>query len=156
MKDMRIRNLQRLVAVLLLLLVPSIGFACSCDLPPMNKTAKQLVELEHKESTAVFVGEVIEIIVPETPPGGLPRPAEVKFKVQKQWKGVAGDEIKVFTATICCMCGYNFEVGVSYLVYAYGTEGLWTNTCTRTTPLGDAEKDLKVLGKAKSSKNGKA
>lgn len=155
-KDMGSRNLQTLAAVAFLLLVPNIGLACSCDLPPMNKSEKQLVELARKKSKAVFVGEVVEIIVPKTPSGEAAWFNEVRFKVLKKWKGIAAEEITVLTANVCCICGYKFEVGVSYLIYAYGTERLETNICTRTVPLGAAEKDLQVLGKAKGSKKGKA
>ena len=144
------------VAIAFLLLVSNVGLACSCDLPPMNKTEKQLVELERKKSKAVFVGEVVEIIVPKTASGAAAWVAEVRFKVQRKWKGAEAEEISVFTANVCCACGFKFEVGESYLVYAYGSDSLSTNTCTRTSRLSEAEKDLKVLGKTKPCKTGKA
>ena len=44
-------------------------------------------------------------------------------------------------------CGYPFEVGMGYVVYAYkNAEGrLQTNSCTRTRPLAGAAEDLKYF-----------
>jgi hypothetical protein len=153
---MRRTILHTLVVVAVLFFASSISLACTCNLPPMNKTEKQLVELERKKSKAIFVGEVTEIIVPKTPAGEPGWVAEVKFKVQRTWKGVELEEVRVFTANVCCICGYEFKVGESYLVYAYGSDKLHTDTCTRTSRLADAETDLKVLGKAKALKSRKA
>ena len=139
-----------------LLILPGIGHACSCNLPPIGKTEKQLVELERKKSKAVFVGEVLEIIVPNTPSGEPAWVAEVRFKVQESWKGSVAEEVSVFTANVCCICGYEFKVGERYLVYAHGSDKLSTDICTRTRRVADAEIDLKVLGKAKGLKRGKA
>lgn len=46
-------------------------------------------------------------------------------------------------------CGYLFEVGQNYLVYAYGpdVDHLGTNICQRTAPLSAGGGDLKILGR---------
>jgi hypothetical protein len=43
-------------------------------------------------------------------------------------------------------CGYEFQVGSSYLVYAGGQTDLGTSICSRTADLGHAQADLAVLG----------
>jgi hypothetical protein len=46
-------------------------------------------------------------------------------------------------------CGYEFEKGSSYLVYAFSRDGgetLHAEKCTRTNHLGRAELDLNILG----------
>ena len=139
--------------IICLFLSQTISLACSCTAPPKNKTEKQLIELEQKRSKAIFAGEVVEIVVPKTPSGELEQFAEVRFKVQRMWKGLKTEEVKVSTANVCCICGYEFKVGESYLVYANGNENLSTDTCTRTKRLSDAGNDLKVLGKGKTLKN---
>ena len=153
---MRRAILHALGVITFLLMLPGIGHACSCSLPPIGKTEKQLIELERKKSKAVFVGEVLEIIVPNTPSGEPAWVAEVKFKVQKSWKGSVAEEVSVFTANVCCICGYMFKVGERYLVYAHGSDKLGTDICTRTKRMANAEIDLMVLGKAKALKKGKA
>ena len=136
-----------------LLFAPSIAFACSCSLPPIGKTEKQLIKLERKKSQAVFVGEVTEIIAPKTTSGEEAWTAEVRFKVLQTWKGITTETVKVFTANRCCICGYEFAVGERYLVYAYSSnKDLGTSFCTRTKTLSEASKDLKVLGKSNISK----
>jgi hypothetical protein len=122
----------------------------------MNKSEKQLVGLERKKSKAIFVGEVVEIKVPKTASGEPAWVAEVKFKVQRAWKGAEAEEMSVFTPNVCCICGYEFRVGESYLVYAHGSDRLSTDMCTRTRKLVEAETDLKVLGKAKALQGRKA
>jgi hypothetical protein len=136
-----------------LLFAPSIAFACSCSLPPIGKTETQLIKLERKKSQAVFSGKVIEIIAPKTASGEEAWVAEVRFKVMQTWKGVTTETVSVFTANICCICDYNFDVGERYLVYAYSADdNLATSICRRTKLLSEAGEDLKVLGKSKVPK----
>jgi hypothetical protein len=48
-------------------------------------------------------------------------------------------------------CGFTFEVGITYLVYAHGGEendGLFVGMCLRATNIERAEEDLKFLGKS--------
>jgi hypothetical protein len=71
--------------------------------------------------------------------------------VEKLWKGVLPEEISIVTGRGNGDCGYRFEVGGSYLVYAYGSDesSLSTNICQRTAKLSVAQADLKVLGRGK-------
>ncbi|MEJ7849250.1 MAG: hypothetical protein WKF92_14300 [Pyrinomonadaceae bacterium] len=139
-----------ILTFVVLLFIPRIAVACSCDLPQLGKTEKQLIKLERKKSQAVFVGEVTEIIAPKTASGEEAWTAEVRFKVLQTWKGVTTETVSVFTANRCCICGYKFAVGERYLVYAYSSDEDWaTSFCTRTKILSEADEDLKVLGKNK-------
>lgn len=135
----------------LLLCLPNVAAACSCALPPLSKTEKQLIKLERKKSQAVFSGEVTEIIIPKLPSGEESWTAEVRFKVLQTWKGTKSATVTVFTANVCCICGYKFEVGEQYLVYARGSkkDSLSTDTCTRTQKLVTANQDLRILGNSK-------
>lgn len=63
------------------------------------------------------------------------------------WKGVSEDSIMLRTADSGPMCGYPFEQGRDYLVYAYGDpEHLDTGLCGRTQPFEAAFSDLAYLG----------
>jgi hypothetical protein len=80
--------------------------------------------------------------------GGKGRDVSVTLEVTTTWKGIAEKNVVVHTASDSAACGFNFEVGESYLVYAYrtGEEGakdrtLATNICTRTRLAGDGAKD---------------
>ena len=66
-------------------------------------------------------------------------------------------EVTVSTGSDSALCGYNFEVGQSYLIYAGGVDvkNLQTNICTRTAKFAAAKADVKVLGKAKILRKGR-
>ena len=76
----------------------------------------------------------------------------VKFRVESSWKGKLLTELRLTTGLGNGDCGYPFEVGQKYLVYAYGSDvnRLGTNICQRTVDLIEAAADLKALGKAKA------
>lgn len=95
----------------------------------------------------------------------------VNFQVRKVWKGDVGTSVVVQTGSHASRdcgvgnCGYKFEAGKSYLVFAY--QGEWgsapsdhtfpvtpsasivTDKCTRTKLLSQASADLAALGQAR-------
>ena len=115
--------------------------ACTCDLPP-KRPLKQSVNLARKDSRAVFSGRVLKI----DEAGDTLR---VTIRVNKSWKGVLPTEVLLLTGLGRGDCGYPFEVGHNYLIYAYGpdVDDLRTNICQRTAPLSAGGGDLKTLGR---------
>lgn len=114
--------------------------ACSCAQPQPVQEALQ-------DSTAVFLGTVTEV-VKEIPLSGFPQ-VKVVLSVQKQWKGLPWHQtIAVRTSTSGASCGYPFQRGNEYLVYASLDQNgmLQTNICTRTKARANAEEDLVILG----------
>ena len=91
-------------------------------------------------TNAVFYGEVTEI----------KRQAEivaVKFKVERVWKGRIESEVIVYTRADSAMCGYGFERGKKYMVYAEDESGkLAVFLCSRTAPTNT---DARYLSKIK-------
>ncbi len=134
------------LTVVVLLLASRAGFACDCDLPRAGKPIKQEVAEARNKSRAVFLGTVVAI---DKKPGDLY--VAVRFTIEEFWKGALRKEVTVFTGQGGGDCGYKFEVGQRYLVYAYryNDTDLGTNICQRTTGLIEAAEDLKVLGKGK-------
>jgi len=109
------------------------AFACSCAGPRPASEAYQ-------NSDAVFVGKVADI----KPEG---RFSMVQFDVGMAWKGVSEGTVSLGTADSGAMCGYDFEQGRDYLVYARGgPESLETGLCGRTQPFEVAFQDLAYLG----------
>jgi hypothetical protein len=114
--------------------------ACSCVIPGAP-------DVELARSTAVFSGRVVA----RDEPGGLivssADPVEVTFEVYAVWKGPAYSTITITTARSGASCGYVFEEGEQYLVYADGSaDNLTVSMCSRTQPLEWAEEDLAALG----------
>src|SRR5262245_6983615 len=139
-------DFRALLAVVVILLATRAGLACHCSLPRTGKPFKQLIIEARNKSKAVFSGTVVAI---DKKPGDLYM--AVRFNVEESWKGTLSKEATVFTGQSGGDCGYKFEVGQRYLVYAYryNDADLGTNICQRTANLIEAAEDLKVLGNGK-------
>lgn len=106
------------------------------------------------DSDAIFLGRVSEIEEIWRPEGEGRRSDEpawperrVRFVIEEVFRGVDGTEVEVTTGMGGGDCGYGFEVGESYLVYAYGAASgrPATGICTRTAPASAAASDLAYL-----------
>ncbi len=120
------------------LAAPPPAAACSCVEP--GPPAAEAVRAD-----AVFAGEVVG--VEPVARQGLPR-LRVTFALTAVWKGVPeGDTVSVHTARDSSTCGYPFELGERYLVYAHATpDGLATGICSRTRRESAAAPDRAALG----------
>lgn len=108
---------------------------CSCLPPPPPAKA-------FAEADAVLMGKVVSF---ELLPSMDRRMAGIA--VLKIWKGEKNDADSIFTGPHSAACGYDFEVGQTYVIYAFKDEGgkLYTHLCTRTAPVEQATEDLKFL-----------
>jgi hypothetical protein len=146
---MKKRYLGILAVSFFLLIASSKAFACDC-------TAIQSVSLAGKvnkawnESAAIFTGIVEGIVRDEKN-----RQVTVKFKLIKSWKGELSPEFTVVTGWGDGDCGFGFDEGETYLVYAtksglYNANGQFvTNICSRTAAAKTAQKDIALLNKRK-------
>ena len=109
------------------------GVACECK-------RNNSVEQEFSDSKSVFVAKVIEI--KDSKPDAF-----VTLRVEKMWKGVKTETIVVLTDNRGKGCGYIFNKGERYLVYAFEDRdgALRTDVCTRTADVNSAAGDLKEL-----------
>lgn len=135
-----------LMATSFLLLGASSVLACSC----MPGTPESYLE----NANAVFSGKVIDIIE-QTPnstvSSELPEAKRVIFEVSQVWKGKNKKQLVVTTAQSSAACGYYFQKGQRYLVYASGKSAkLQTGLCSGTKDLSEAQADLAVLGRGKA------
>lgn len=116
--------------------------ACECYGPGTAEEALQI-------STAVFAAEVVAI-----EPIGESTSSMVEFRVLAAWKGVESPTIFAVTKD-WGLCGYPFDVGSKYLVYAQTNgDGLIVDNCHRTYPLvvssefeAQARSDMSELGR---------
>lgn len=129
------------VCVLLLtpvILTPSSAEACKCRPAPPPKEAAAAAD-------AVLSGKVTSI------EAAGDNQLKVTIEVATSFKGDAAKTAAIYTANDGAACGYHFEKGKNYLIYArLSGEGadqlLRTGLCTRTRPIADADEDLKELG----------
>ncbi|WP_274365957.1 hypothetical protein [Paenibacillus thermotolerans] len=112
------------------------AYACSCAMP-------RTVEEEFAAMDAVFSGKAVRV---DRPAEGSSGDVTVRFEVERAWKGVDQAEVTLKTAQYEESCGFSFESGQSYLVYANKDGESWaTNYCTRTAAIQKAGGDLKQL-----------
>ena len=119
------------------------SFACSCILDEETPAEIQ-IKKAYEGAAAVFSGEVVEIT---KEPGDFN--VKVKIKLEKSWKNKLSDEVIIRTGINDGLCGYEFEIGKKYLVYAYGEkDNLRTDICRRTASLSK-NGDVIILDKIK-------
>lgn len=154
--------LSALVVFMTLLTVrPQVTYACSCVVPPPPLEAME-------ESTAVFEGTVISMKKSSKLMQSTGDPVNVTFQTGAHWKGQVGQQVTVSTAQASESCGFEFNEGERYLVYARGgaegaagtggadgidgtkeTDGkakLTVSLCSRTALYSNAQEDLNELG----------
>lgn len=125
--------MKRLVLLLSLAIVSSErAFGCSCDaLPPM--------EVEFARSNAVFVGRVVQMAVEPRSEGNYRYEVRVcRFQISEVFKGIEDQkkEFIIVTRMSGSACGFPFELGERYLVYASVYRGeMETSICRRTRAL---------------------
>ena len=144
-----------LLTFALVALLPDCASACSCAALP--GTPQERAREALSGSKAVFTGEVVRF---EKPPpattmvegtmwtimgGGGPK-ATATLRVSEVWKGPRRQTMTVTTeADSGVGCGYPFEDGREYLVYATGKTPS-VSLCSETKPLSEADADLEALG----------
>ena len=128
--------------------------ACSCIPPQPGVSLKTQVTTSKKEATAIFAGKVVSIRYSEEKMDGKPVKAYAKIAVTRSWKGPVTEFLEVETANICCLCGYSFEDGKTYIIYSYSSDpaSLGVSSCSRTSEIVGKSPDEKYLGKARKPK----
>lgn len=120
--------------------IPQSAAACSCA--ELLSPAKAL-----DRATAVFSGMVVSL---EGPTGNIissADPVTVVLQADKVWKGAKQSNITITTALDSASCGYEFQIGQWYLVYANGAhDDLQVDLCSGTKQLFQADEDLEFLG----------
>ncbi|CAN5645100.1 hypothetical protein BH23GEM6_BH23GEM6_19490 [soil metagenome] len=127
---------------------PEVTRICMTDVCSCLELPEARVALASAE--AVFLGTVtgIDEIVSARAGEALPG-REVTLRIHAAWKGVdeASASVVVRTGHGAGDCGFDFERGTAYLVYAHDSgEGLSTSICTRTIAARSAQSDFEVLG----------
>jgi hypothetical protein len=157
---MRAYMVRALTGIVYLLITVRSASACMCMslAPPDVKTVRDIAIWETKKGNgilAVFEGKVEKQEVQEgglsplstilsISPGGTHR--IVTFAVSRAYRGKAQGQVVLSTGLGGGDCGYDFDTGAEYLVYAYNVEGgLYTDSCTATRPVEEAGAAIRYL-----------
>ena len=143
------------IATSLFVLSANAASACSC----LPTTPQQSLQ----NSEAVFSGRVVDVTEQspaERRPGrrnedpNFLNGVKVTFEVSEVWKGNSERRLVVTTSDSSASCGYSFQEGQEYLVYASEEDAqLKTGLCSGTKRLSDARADLAVLGEGETPVN---
>jgi hypothetical protein len=111
--------------------------ACTC--------AQRSLEQQIAGAAAIFEARVAAIEPIDPAVGG--GPLRVRLEVVQTWRGANSERVEVRTQSSDAACGYAFEIGRSYLVYADEAEGtLHVGLCSATKPMEEADGDRELLG----------
>jgi hypothetical protein len=94
-----------------LLAAPITAHACSCSSPSPSR--------EFDRAVAIFQGPVTAVSRPIGDDHEADSYVQVRFAVRQSWKGVDGLSMTVFSPSRSPMCGYEFQIGKEYLVWAH-------------------------------------
>jgi hypothetical protein len=103
-------------------------------------------------SDAVFRGTVLEVLPLHAVDNRV-----IVLEADAVWKGITSRRVFLFTGTGGGDCGYSFEVGKKYIVWAKRDDRLApgelsTGICTYTAPLEKADAQVRDLGKPRALK----
>jgi hypothetical protein len=138
-------------ALLAVLCAGATAWACSCL--PYPDDPREAVQRAWDQSDAVLSGTVSaqRPISAADAPSGI----EVTLDVARRWKGPDGTQMKIRTSDSSASCGYSFETGAQYLVFASrdSENGQYsTGLCSLTRPLADARALVRVLDERAEAK----
>ena len=132
---------------------------CSCAAPPPNATAQELADWRGEGTDVIFEGTVqsgrLDSVLLQAPAGevvpasleeGTPK-IIVTFTDNRWYKGSQQNRVEVETGLGGGDCGFPFELGKRYLVYASKEDSgrLSTGICSATGLAQDKEGDLAFL-----------
>ena len=139
----------------LLLLAQIDVYACKCA--SMPQTLEREIKGRLKTSKAVFSGEVLKISQTSQRGNVTGLDVTVNMRLKQVWKGQLAKEVIINTPDNSAACGYSFEAGKSYLVFAHSSNDktLATGLCSGNRPLETAGEELKILGKGRKPKKRK-
>ena len=147
-------------AAVMLVLSSAAAFGCKCAAPPPElRTRRELAEWRAKGVGAIFVGRVasaelksawLKASVSDFVPAMLDDIVPVMlvtFDVMHSYRGVEGQRVDVETGLGGGDCGFSFEVGREYLVFADRDESgrLSTGICSDTAPVEKSAANLAYL-----------
>jgi hypothetical protein len=128
-----------------LMILPSRSDACSCvgGIPLCQSLWT---------TDAVFSGQVLGIAEVAEEPGSVFMRRRVTMRVSEVFRGTVGSTVEVITGVGGGDCGYAFQKGEPYLVYAStdaaGT--LSTGICSPTKTLASASQEIAYLNQVRS------
>lgn len=116
-----LRQMKILIKLIVYIACIGVASACSCKEPPP-------LDIEYRNTDAVFYGKVVKLELDDNN-----RTVSASIKTANIFKGAKEEFIRVVTSASGATCGFHFQIGGNYLIYANDSNGTFTtNMCTRT------------------------
>lgn len=141
-----------MLSAVLILSFHATGFTCSCVRPGPE------IQEDYQKAEVVFIGQCMKaeyIFQKDAGLDRLPHIVRYTFDVKHVWKGTfLNGTITIDTGMGFGDCGFQFNLGLSYIVYGYNENGrIYTGICRRTRLAGfypdyieeKAQKEIKEL-----------
>ena len=121
-----------------------------CVCAPEAPDTAGAISVAIEDADAILLGRVVgmeRVYLPGDADQGFADWREVTLSIERRWKGTGDRLVRVRTPWHAALCGFPFEDGRDYLVYAgVGDDGrLRTDACTRTREKEFAEEDILTL-----------
>jgi len=148
-----------LVGMTLLAVLASNALGCTCESPSDAKTVRDLAVWysEGANSSKIIFEGVVEnqqllasaVAAPQSSssPSSVSPQRSISFRVLRTYRGDVSGLVTVLTASDDADCGFDFDTGSQYLVYAdrVDVSTLHTSICTGTSLSQHAAPALRVL-----------
>ena len=151
-----VASMALMLSVLWLLGSPGQAHACKCAVPGPPSEEMEMF-------SAVFAGRVV-LIQHSFDPNAATVTADdrttVGLEVSTVWKGTVHQDMYVTTPPTGGSCGFAFEEGQQYIVYAHDSAapdgGYTVSICSRTALLSQAQADIDAFGEGDAPLSGTA
>ncbi|MEK6279557.1 MAG: hypothetical protein AABN95_04315 [Acidobacteriota bacterium] len=104
---------------------------------------------EYWQTDAVFSGSIIGSSSIKVKDDAYERTQRlVRIAIKQAFRGIEGSQTEVLTGLGGGDCGYEFELGKTYLIYAHRGKKdgkLYTSICTRTRPITESADDIAFI-----------
>ena len=144
----------KLLFIILALALPGVSIACSCEYADKDTKFEDFKSLVSSFRSADSV--VLAHALSESTTEGF---QTTTFVVETTWKGDHANKFQTNVATSCCMCGYHFNEGESYLLYLWKYSGgkyYYTSSCSRTKKKSNAKDEIDTLNRIMPNKGSHA
>ncbi len=123
-----------IISLLILFVTQLNADACKCVIP--SSKFKEAYE----KADYVFIGQCVkaEFVEKNSDNSDSSYAVRYTFEIQRAWKGISKQKtLFVYTGIGFGDCGFQFDLGLSYIIYGYAENGkIHTNICSRTCMVG--------------------
>ena len=139
--------MKKLLFACLAWLLPLGAWACSCVEITDDLSYEMRAAFERSDAVVVAKALSITVLPPETSLDYDPEIHVTDLNAIISFKGEVPPRFQTKIETACCVCGFTFAEGETYLLFLYeGEDGFYdTDICTRNMYFEDAREAIEII-----------